>query len=114
LHIFAAMPSSEPFVIAVVDDDPSVRQLLNVIVKRAGAIVLEAGTVAEGERILREYPWDVAVIDRRLPDGDGLELCRLVTAGTVESHRYVVILRGLQSHEEKMRGFEAGADEYIG
>jgi two-component system cell cycle response regulator len=114
LHIFAAMPSSEPFVIAVIDDDPSVRQLLNIVVKRAGAIVLEAGTLAEGERILREYPWDVAVIDRRLPDGDGLELCKLVTAGTVESHRYVVILSGLQSHEEKMRGFEAGADEYIG
>jgi len=107
------MPHAEPFVIAVIDDDPNVRELLSVIGKRAGGVVLEAGTVAEGTRILREYPWDIAVIDRRLPDGDGLDLCRIATSGA-ETHRYVIILSGVQSHEEKMRGFDAGADEYIG
>lgn len=107
------MPPREPFVIAVIDDDPNVRELLTVIGKRAGGVVLEAGSVAEGTRILREYPWDIAIIDRRLPDGDGLDLCRLATSGA-ESHRYIIILSGVQSHEEKMRGFEAGADEYLG
>jgi len=108
------MPQPDPCVIAVIDDDPNVRELLGVIGKRGGGVVLEAGTVAEGERILREYPWDIAVIDRRLPDGDGLDLCRIATSGHGETHRYVIILSGVQSHEEKMRGFEAGADEYIG
>src|SRR6185369_15163827 len=107
------MPHVDPCVIAVIDDDPAVRQLLSVIGKRAGGSVLEAGSVAEGTRILREYPWDIAVIDRRLPDGDGLDLCRIASSGA-ETHRYVIILSGMQSHEEKMRGFEAGADEYIG
>jgi len=107
------MPAREPFVIAVIDDDPNVRELLAVIGKRAGGVVLEAGSVADGVRILREYPWDVAVIDRRLPDGDGLDLCRIASSGA-ESHRYIIILSGVQSHEEKMRGFEAGADEYLG
>src|SRR5690242_18693906 len=104
------MPPPEPFVVAIIDDDPSVRDLLSIIVKRAGGVVLEAATVADGVRILREYPWDIAIIDRRLPDGDGLDLCRTATAG-VESHRYVIILSGMQSHEERIRGFEAGADE---
>jgi diguanylate cyclase (GGDEF)-like protein len=108
------MPQNEPFVIAVIDDDPNVRELLAVIGRRAGGIVLEAGSVAEGMRILREYPWDIAIIDRILPDGDGLELCGIATSAAGESHRYVIILSGVQSHEEKMRGFEAGADEYIG
>src|SRR5436305_4218087 len=107
------MPHAAPFVIAVIDDDPNVRELLSVIGKRAGGVVLEAGTVAEGTRILREYPWDLAVIDRLLPDGDGLDLCRIATSGA-ETHRYVIILSGVQSHDEKMRGFDAGADEYIG
>ena len=106
------MPYNEPFVIAVIDDDPNVRELLAVIARRSGAIVLEAGSVQEGVRILREYPWDIAIIDRLLPDGDGLELCKIATSGA-ESHRYVIILSGVVSHEEKMRGFEAGADEYI-
>ena len=107
------MPAPEPFVIAIIDDDPAVRDLLGIIVKRAGGIVLEAGTVGEGMRILHEYPWDIAIIDRLLPDGDGLDLCRAATSGA-ESHRYIIILSGVQSHEEKMRGFEAGADEYLG
>jgi len=108
------MPQADPCVIAVIDDDPAVRELLAVIGKRAGGVVLEASSVAEGTRILHEYPWDIAIIDRRLPDGDGLELCRLATSGAAETHRYIVILSGVVSHEEKMRGFEAGADEYIG
>jgi diguanylate cyclase (GGDEF)-like protein len=107
------MPHPDPCVIAVIDDDPAVRELLVAISKRAGGVVLEASSVAEGTRILREYPWDIAIIDRRLPDGDGLELCRLAS-GATETHRYIVVLSALQSHEEKMRGFEAGADEYIG
>src|SRR3954466_7008346 len=107
------MSKGEPFVIAVIDDDPNVRELLAVIGKRAGGVVLEAGTVAEGVRILREYPWDIAIIDRRLPDGDGLDLCRIATSGG-ESHRYILLVGGVQAHGENMRGFEAGADEYVG
>lgn len=37
---------------------------------------MEAATVQEGELVLCEYPWDIAVVDRGLPDGDGLALCR--------------------------------------
>src|ERR1044072_2980975 len=98
-HQIAAMPQSGPFVIAVVDDDPNVRELLGAIARRAGGLVLEAGSVAEGTRILREYPWDIAIIDRLLPDGDGLELCRIATSTAGETHRYVIILSGVQSHD---------------
>jgi two-component system, cell cycle response regulator len=104
-----------PLVIAVVDDDPAIRQLVAAIVRASGDVVIEAGTFAEAELLLREYPWDVAVIDRRLPGGDGLELCRQVAAGAgTDSHRHVVFLSAVDSPEERLRGFEAGADEYIG
>ncbi len=108
------MPTPETFVVAVIDDDPGVVRLLSAIVQRGGDHVLEAGSVAAGERLLREYPWDIAIIDRKLPDGDGIDLCRMATRGLSDTHRYVTILSGMQDHEEVMRGFEAGADEYLG
>ena len=108
------MPAPEPLVAAIIDDDPSVRRLLASIITRAGDIVIEGGSIADGERLLREYPWDVAIIDRGLPDGDGIELCRGVSKGTTDSHRYVIVLSAADSHEDKLLGFEAGADEYIG
>ncbi len=108
------MPTPDTFVVAVIDDDPSVVRLLSTIVQRGGDHVLEAKTLAAGEQLLREYPWDIAIIDRKLPDGDGLDLCRIATRGVTDTHRYVTILSGMQDHEEVMRGFEAGADEYLG
>ncbi|HVT04009.1 MAG TPA: diguanylate cyclase [Thermoanaerobaculia bacterium] len=104
-----------PLVIAVVDDDPAIRRLLEAIARGSGDVVVEAATFAEGQIVLREYPWDVAVIDRSLPDGDGLELCREVAAGLhdSDSHRHIVFLSASAGSEEKLRGFEAGADEYI-
>jgi two-component system, cell cycle response regulator len=108
------MPDS-PLVVAVVDDDPAIRRLVATIVRASGDVVIEAETFTAGEILLAEYPWDVAIIDRRLPDGDGLELCRQVAAGErTESHRHVIVLSAVDSPDEKLRGFEAGADEYIG
>src|SRR5438046_661045 len=71
------MPAREPFVIAVIDDDPNVRELLAVIGKRAGGVVLEAGSVEEGVRLLRECPWDIAIIDRRLRHERALALAMI-------------------------------------
>jgi two-component system, cell cycle response regulator len=103
-----------PLVVAVIDDDPAIRRLIAAIVRTSGDVVIEADTFGAGEVLLREYPWDVAVIDRRLPDGDGLELCRQVAAGErTESHRHVIFLSAVDSPDEKLRGFDAGADEYI-
>lgn len=104
-----------PLVIAVVDDDPAIRRLVAALVRSSGDVVIEADTFAAGEVLLREYPWDVAVIDRRLPGGDGLELCRQVAVGVrIDSHRHVIVLSAVDSPDERLRGYDAGADEYIG
>lgn len=104
-----------PLVIAVIDDDPEIRRFLAVVARAAGDIVVEAGTFEQGEIVLREYPWDIAVIDRRLPGGDGLTLCREVASALrdEESHRHIVFFSAEDASDEKLRGFDAGADEYI-
>jgi diguanylate cyclase (GGDEF)-like protein len=106
--------SESPLVFAVIDDDAEVRRLFGALVRGGGDSVIEAESVAAARVLLDEYPWDVALIDRRLPDGDGLELCRDVVDATRGTHRYIAIVSGIVDPEEKLRGFEAGAHDYIG
>jgi diguanylate cyclase (GGDEF)-like protein len=104
---------AEPLVFAVIDDDTSLRRFLTTLIHAGGDIVVEARTLAEGAVVIGEYPWDVAIIDRRLPGGDGLDLCRAAMAHGEAAHRHIVILSASSTQEEKLRGFEAGADEYV-
>src|SRR5687767_9949269 len=107
--------SELPLVIAVIDDDPAIRRLLTAIARTFGDVVVEAENFRDGQVLLAEYPWDIAVIDRKLPDGDGLELCRAAAAHaqTGLTHRHILFFSAATTTEDKLHGFEVGADEYI-
>ena len=107
--------SESPLVIAVIDDDPAIRRLLTSIARTFGDVVVDAANCRDGQILLAEYPWDIAVIDRTLPDGDGLELCRLAAsyAQTGLTHRHILFLSAATTTDDKLHGFEVGADEYI-
>jgi DNA-binding response OmpR family regulator len=83
-----------------------------------GYSVLEAETAREAEELLEsEFP-DLAIIDLGLPDGDGLELLRLVraaepTAGRIDPDLPLVVLSGRSTELDRLRGFERGADDYV-
>ncbi len=104
-----------PLVIAIVDSDPSMRQLLGVMARSSGDIAVEAATAAEGRVLLCEYPWDIALIGRSLPDGDGLDLCREVATRVrqAEVHRHLLFLSPSKSPVDILPGFDAGADECV-
>lgn len=97
--------------VLLVEDDQHVRKLLALHLQRSGFAIEEAGTIAEARAILRDGSWDVAVLDRRLPDGDGLELC--VELRTSFPHGYILMLTGESSGEAKLEGFQRGADDYV-
>lgn len=59
----------------VVEDEPTIRHLMCDILERAGYEVVCARSVAEAKAA--EGPWDLLVIDRKLGDGDGLEIAAL-------------------------------------
>jgi two-component system cell cycle response regulator len=103
----------EPLVFAVIDDDVSMRRLLTAMIHGSGDVVVEAPTRADGEVVIREYPWDIAVIAGKLADGDGIELCRQANANDGTSHRHVVLLGSDADDGAKVRGFDAGADDYV-
>lgn len=97
--------------IILVEDDDHVLALLRRRLKRAGYEVFAATSIAGGREIAREVAWDIAILDRGLPDGDGLLLCRELR--DMHAHRYIVMLTGQAGEAETLEGFASGADDYI-
>jgi CheY-like chemotaxis protein len=59
-----------------VDDDPDVRLLMAGSLQEFGYSVLTAGTVNEALQLAKETSFDLCILDVRLPDGTGIELCQ--------------------------------------
>jgi diguanylate cyclase (GGDEF)-like protein len=101
------------FTIAVVDDDAAIRRLVRLYLKRAGFDVLECTTGTEARAALASQPWDLAVLDRRLPDMDGVLLAQELKANNDFRTRYIIMLTGEDEAADKVEGLELGADDYI-
>jgi diguanylate cyclase (GGDEF)-like protein len=98
--------------ILVVEDDANVRTLLCGYLERNGYQVATAGTLAEARRWLdRSGDCGLVILDRRLPDGDGVELCPAIRAKL--PHSYILMLTGEATPEAKIEGFESGVDDYV-
>lgn len=107
------MPSEKPFRVAVVDDDGAIRRLVRLFLKRAGYDVSEFATGTEARQALLTTDWDLAILDRRLPDMDGVELCQELKANPEFKTRYIIMLTGEDEQEDKVEGLDLGADDYM-
>jgi len=94
----------------VVDDHRKIRDPLAVHLRRHGFDVRTAPDAAAMQVLLRHERFDVIVLDVMLPDGDGFELCRQIHA---EHDALVILLTALGESEERVRGLELGADDYV-
>jgi two-component system OmpR family response regulator len=96
--------------ILIVDDDPQIRDVLNIALKQAGFKVDQARdglrAVAEVERLKP----DLVVLDIGLPEMDGLEVCRKIRA---LSDIPVLFLTARDDEIDRVVGFELGADDYV-
>lgn len=101
------------FTIAIVDDDAAIRRLVRLFLRREGYDLLECTTGAEAKDLLWREPWNLAILDRRLPDLDGVVLAQEVKANPDFRARYVIMLTGEDEQEDKVEGLELGADDYI-
>ena len=100
---------TEPLVL-VIDDEPGIVDFIEVGLRGEGYAVVAAATAAEGLRSLRERPPDVVVLDVGLPDQDGFSLLARIRA---ESDVPVVMLTARGELDDRIRGLELGADDYI-
>ncbi len=99
--------------ILVIEDDEDLRTLLVHVLRRGGFSVLAAGDGATGLRLAQEQQPDVALLDVRLPDMTGREVCRRLRASPRTEALYIILLSGLADESHRVAGFESGADDYL-
>ena len=104
---------NSPFNIPIVDDDAAIRRLLRLLLTRAGYQTFECTTGSEARERLWKEPWDIAILDRKLPDMDGVVLCHEIKSHAELRKRYIIMLTGEDEQEDKVEGLELGADDYI-
>lgn len=98
--------------ILVVDDDASIRRLLETALDDLAEVV----EVESGEDALASTATDVpdlAIVDVAMPGIDGLELVRRWRADEATAGLEIVLLSGLTEGADEQRGYHAGADAYV-
>jgi len=99
--------------ILVVDDEKELAALVSLHMKMAGFEVL---TAANGEKALelsREEKPDLIILDLMLPKIDGWQVCEQLRQDAVTKDIPVIMLTARTQIEDKLKGFEAGADDYV-
>ncbi len=99
--------------ILVVDDDARLRRLLSRYLAEQGFRVTIAESAAEARAKLRSLSPDLIVLDVMMPDESGLALTDLLRRGNA-SPLPVLLLTARGAPEDRIAGFEAGADDYLG
>src|SRR5215211_3123611 len=108
-----ARETSGPIRVFLLDDHEIVRQGLRTLLESGGDIevVGESGLASEATARIPALRTDVAVLDARLPDGSGIEVCRLIRA--VDPTIRALILTSYDDDEALFAAIMAGASGYI-
>ena len=97
--------------VLVIEDSIRLRRALTEGFRRSGLVFDTAGDGEEGARYARTFDYDVIVLDLMLPGLDGLSLLKqLRDAG---DHTQVLVLSARDAVEDRVRGLELGADDYL-
>lgn len=95
----------------LLDDEPDLREEMLQFFVAQGFDVTEAGTIRDFWKSFREQGCDIAVIDRMLPDGDGLDVVRELREA--QQACGIVVFTARDSSEEIIDGYRLGADHYL-
>jgi len=97
--------------VLVVDDEEDIRELLDLTLARMGLSADCAGTVAEARRFLEKEQYSLCLTDMRLPDGEGLEIVRLI--GSLYGQTPVAVITAFGSADNAVAALKAGAFDYL-
>lgn len=99
--------------VLVVDDDPTIQQLVKVNLELDGHEVVTAGDGRDAIEQIREARPDIVVCDVMMPEIDGVEVCRTIKADAALNGTPVILLTARAQERDRVRGEEAGADAYV-
>lgn len=99
--------------VLVADDAESIRALFKKLLTTDGHEVISAEDGAQALDAVREYHPDVVLLDVTMPRLNGLEVCRQLKSDPATRLTPVVLVTGLSELSDRIKGIEAGADEFL-
>jgi len=102
---------AEPIRILLVDDEKAYIEVLAKRLQKRGITVTKAYSGTEGIQSLRKEDFDVAVLDLKMEDMDGLEVLKMFKK--MDPHLAVIMLTGHGSADAAKQGMELGAFDYL-
>ena len=98
--------------ILIVEDETKIAQALKKGLTENGYHIELAYDGAMGRRLFMTHPFDLIILDINLPEINGYELCRQIRSHN--QHIPVIMLTALNTTDDKIEGFDVGADDYMG
>ncbi|MHB9118061.1 MAG: phosphate regulon transcriptional regulator PhoB [Burkholderiales bacterium] len=102
-----------PAMILIVEDEPAIQELLALNLTQGGHAVSRAGTAEAARMVMRDTLPDLILLDWMLPGVSGLEFARKLKSDTATRDIPIIMLTARGEEEDKVRGLETGADDYI-
>jgi two-component system phosphate regulon response regulator PhoB len=99
--------------ILVVEDEPSIHELISINLGMAGYEVIVAESAEQALSLIRNELPDLALLDWMLPGASGLDLARKLRSEPRTRELPIIMLTARGEEQDKLRGLETGADDYI-
>lgn len=97
--------------VLLIEDEPELAEMLNAALTRSGLIVDRVGSIADAQSAFADTRYDAVLLDRKLPDGDGIDLVPRLRAS--RGGTPVIVLSALGSAADRIEGLDGGADDYL-
>ena len=96
--------------ILLVDDDDRLRDLISIYLKEKGYIISVCRDIDEAEDLTNYLLFDLIILDRMLPSGDGVNLIKKIK---IKSDTPILLLTALGETRNRIEGLKFGADDYL-
>jgi DNA-binding response OmpR family regulator len=96
----------------LVEDEKELADALMAALSKQGIVIDHAMLLADAGELIRQNTYDVILLDRRLPDGEGLTFIPTLRRAAVLTP--VIVLTARNDPKERIEGLDGGADDYLG
>jgi two-component system OmpR family response regulator len=96
----------------VIEDEPQIRAYVGRLLAQLNGIVDIVGSVSDAQQALGSFKYDLAIIDRMLPDGDALAI--VAELSQLQERPAIIMLTARDAKEDVIDGLNNGADDYLG
>jgi two-component system, OmpR family, response regulator len=96
----------------IVEDEPQIAAYLTRLFDQMNAVVDSVETACDAREALANFKYDLVIVDRMLPDGDGLDV--VAELRRKSDRPAIIMLTAKDAKDDIIDGLEGGADDYLG